>query len=188
MSGEMKNALQKAGIKTDISQQQCPECGESFVPKESFHKVCFKCHKKRQAGGSVSQTSGYLHLRSDYLSSGYFDGKGYLREGIFKDDAKEVANILASQRMTPTSLRAFYNKVKAIESEYKMSNNFDAIKSKLYAFERDVAYQISRGVVNEEFRKFIVKNAELAVKGPKEFKGFVEHFLSVLSYFKDVSK
>lgn len=122
------------------------------------------------------------------MKDGYFDEKNYLRAGIFKEEAKEVANILADLKMTPTSLRAFYNKLKEIESRYKANKDFDLIKPSLYAFERDVAYQVSRGVVPNEFRKFININADLASRGPKELNGFVEHFLSVLSYFKDFSK
>jgi CRISPR-associated protein Csm2 len=131
-----------------------------------------------------------MRLPESYLRDGYFDQGGkHLREGIFKEDAKEVARVLAALKMTPTSLRAFYNKLKAIENRYKISNNdFDLIKPNLYAFERDVAYQVSRGVVSEEFRKFININSALAIKGPEFFRGFVEHFLSVLAYFKDVSR
>ena len=154
------------------------KCGKP-INNDKFD-TCYDCSKKKH---------GTAGLPEGYLSNGYFDEKGYLREGLFKDEAKEVAKVLAALRMTPTSLRAFYNKLIAIENKYKSSdNNFDLIKPNIYAFERDVAYQVSRGVVSEEFRKFINKNADLAKKGPKEFKGFKEHFLSVLAYFKDVSR
>ena len=188
---DMKRAFEKVGIKETGGggmNKKCIECGAEFTPKESHYKVCNNCNKKR-----YDVTSGFdkstAKLPNDYLKEGYFDENGYLRAGIFQEDAKEVATVLAGLKMTSTSLRAFYNKLKAIESKYKASNNnFDLIKPNLYAFERDVAYQISRGVVSEDFRKFINKNAELAIKGPKEFKGFIEHFLSVLAYFKDVSR
>ncbi|MEW6068476.1 MAG: type III-A CRISPR-associated protein Csm2 [Nitrospirota bacterium] len=166
----------------------CLECKKEFVPKEQYHKICSDCNKKKhEVSGGADKTK--LRLPDDYLAKGYFDEKGYLREGIFKDDAKEVASVLAALRMTPTSLRAFYNKLIAIENKYTVAdNNFDIVKPSIFAFERDVAYQVSRGVVSEEFRKFINKNAELAKKGTKEFKGFKEHFLSVLAYFKDASR
>ena len=188
---EMKRAFEKAGIKGSGGgemNKKCVQCGNEFTPKEAHHKVCADCNKKRYEAISGFDKST-ARLPNDYLKDGYFDDKGYLRAGIFKEDAKEVANVLATLKMTPTALRAFYNKLKAIESKYNTSgNNFDFIKPNLYAFERDVAYQVSRNVVSEEFRKFINKNAELALKGPKEFKGFIEHFLSVLAYFKDVSR
>lgn len=165
--------------------KKCRVCEKPLKPDSRFD-TCFECgqtRKKSDAGGPVGG------LPPDYLKTGYFDDKDQLREGIYKDDAKLVAGILANNKMSANSLRAFYNKLKAIESKYKTSgNNFDLIRPTLFAFERDVAYQVSRQVVPEDFRTFINANAELAAKGPKEFKGFVEHFLSVLAYFKDFSK
>lgn len=156
------------------------KCKCSKPIRDERFDTCYDCSQKK---------TGAASLPEGYLVNGYFDEKENFREGIFKDEAKDVARVLAALRMTPTSLRAFYNKLVAIENKYKSSdNNFDLIKPNIYAFERDVAYQVSRGVVSEEFRKFINKNAELAKKGPKEFKGFKEHFLSVLAYFKDVSR
>lgn len=173
--------LHKGGVGV---KKKCADCGKEFFPKEAHHKTCFECAKKKKDGGFPP-----LKLPANYLNNSYFDDKEHLREGIFKEEAKEVANILASEGLSPTALRVFYNKLKAIESRYKSSkNDFELIKPNLYAFERDVAYQASRGVVREEFRKFITINAALAAKGPKEFKGFIEHFLSVLAYFKDVGK
>ncbi len=189
MSNDMRSAFQKAGIRPGGGEmtKRCKECGKEFVPKEHYHTICSECNKnkKRYSGGGGKRQ---LSLPQNYLKAGYFDEKGCLRESIYKDEAKVVAEILASHGMTPTSFRAFYNKAKAIEYHYNTSKDFDSIKHKLFAFERDVVYQVSRECVPDEFRKFIVKNAELAQKGPKEFKGFIEHFLSVLAYFKDYSK
>jgi CRISPR type III-A-associated protein Csm2 len=169
-------------------KKKCLECKEEFVPKEPHHKICSVCNKKRYDGGDSSDKTR-LKLPDNYLSQGYYDENGQLRADIFKDEARVAANVLASWNTTPTSLRVFYNKLKAIENRYKYSGkDFNLIKPGLYAFERDVAYQISRSVVSEEFRKFININSEIALRGPKEFKGFIEHFLSVLSFFKDVSK
>ncbi|GBD96679.1 MAG TPA: type III-A CRISPR-associated protein Csm2 [Nitrospirae bacterium] len=164
------------------------KCSCGKLIKNDRFDTCFECSKKNR-----QDVHGYdksrERLPDNYLAKSYFDENGQLRAGIFKEDAKLVSKVLASWNTTPTSLRVFYNKLKAIECKYKSSSNdFDLVKPDLYAFERDVAYQVSRGVVSEEFRKFINVNAEIAAKGPKEFKGFVEHFLSVLSFFKDVSK
>ena len=195
MTGDWKKDLGKmGGSPGGAGQKKCKQCGKSLKPDSKFD-TCFECGKKGGAGSTSFGTP--VSLPPEYLSKGYFDEKGNLREGIFKDEAKEVARVLAAKRMTSTSFRAFYNKVKAIENKYKTllcsagiskGDAFESIKASLFAFERDVAYQVSRGVVPEEFRKFIVKNAEIAKNGPKEFKGLIEHFLSVLAYFKDASK
>jgi len=182
MGNDLGEALRKAGLKTGGSgvRKKCRVCGKVLKPDSRFD-TCYECGMKRKQGHG----GGRHALPDDYLAGGYFDSNGYLKESLFKDDAKLVAKTLASLRMTSTSFRAFYNKVKAIENVYKATGNFDAVRPKLFAFERDVAYQVSRGVVPREFRRFIVKNSELAQQGPKEFNGFVEHFLSVLAYFKD---
>ncbi|MBI5194801.1 MAG: type III-A CRISPR-associated protein Csm2 [Nitrospirae bacterium] len=186
---DWKDKLRNSGFNKGGGKEMkkiCESCKKEFLPKEPHHKTCSDCNKKKYEGTSGLYNSK-IKLPDNYLGDSYFDDKGYLRESIFKEDAKVVVNALAAENMTPTALRAFYNKLKAIENRYKISNNdFDLIKPSLYAFERDVAYQASRGVVRDEFRKFININAELAIKGPKEFKGFIEHFLSVLAYFKDV--
>lgn len=184
MGNDLGEALKKAGLKTGGGgvQKKCRDCGRP-LKHDRRYDTCYECGKKRK-----QKHHGGRGLPDDYLSGGYFDSNGYLKESIFKDDAKTVARTLASLRMTSTSFRAFYNKVKAIENVFKATKDFDAVKPKLFAFERDVAYQESRGVVEKEFSHFIIKNAKLAQKGPKEFKGFVEHFFSVLAYFKDYSK
>src|SRR3990170_3650325 len=149
---DIKRAFEKAGVKGtggEGMKRKCEKCGNEFVPKEPHHKICHECNRK-VCEGLAGADSPKAKLPDDYLTRGYFDENGYLREGIFKGDAKVVAGVLANLRMTPTSLRAFYNKLKAIENRYKNSNNnFDLIKPNLYTFERDVAYQVSRGVVSE---------------------------------------
>jgi len=187
---DMKHALEKAGIKGggEMSAPKKCKCGNTI--KDPKFDTCYNCSQKsREVSGYSGTSKSNSKIPDNYLKNGYFDNKEHLREGIFKEEAKEVANVIAAEGMTPTALRVFYNKLKAIESRYKSSkNDFDLIKPNIYAFERDVAYQASRGVVKEEFRKFITINAAIAAKGPKEFKGFIEHFLSVLAYFKDISR
>lgn len=185
MGSDFRSAFKKVGITSGGGgmTKKCKKCGKDFEQKNPKHDACSICFRENPTGDAAKGS-----LRSNYLEKGYFNENGKLREEIFKSEAKNVAEVLASQKMTPTSLRAFYNKVKAIENNYKVSKDFESIKPKLFAFERDATYQVSRGVVSEEFRKFIIKNAEIAQKGPDEFKGFIEHFLSVLAYFKDYSK
>ena len=60
---------------------------------------------------------------------------------------------------------------------------FEAVKADIYAFKRDVVYQVGREVAPEEFRQFIDRNVELAVQDEESFrKGFLQHFESVLAY------
>lgn len=164
------------------------ECGKEFIPKEDYHKICPECNRKRQEG--LLETNKSMGGSLDrYLNAGYFDDKENMHRGLFKEDAIFAAGLLSKAGMSATSFRNFYNKLKAIESRYKSSTDkdFDKIKPDIYAFERDAAYYISRGVVPEVFRHILVKNVELSVQSVKHFKAFIEHLFSILAYLKDIT-
>jgi CRISPR-associated protein Csm2 len=124
-------------------------------------------------------------LGSDYLKDGYFN-EGYLRKEIFTSEAERVAGVLSAKGMSSASLRRFYNKLRGIYSRYNDTKNFEEIKPCLYSLYPNVADAVSRNSnVPEEFRQFINTNLNLAEKDPAHMKGFVEHYQSVLAYFKD---
>jgi CRISPR type III-A-associated protein Csm2 len=86
--------------------------------------------------------------------------------------------------MKSAQLRRFFNKARGIESKLDRGGDFEAIEADIYGFKRDVAYQVGRGVVPEEFQQFIDRNVELAVVDERSFReGFMQHFESVLAYF-----
>lgn len=176
----------------------CKSCGK---PTLGDYQYCMQCNSarresrpperndRRQYGNSPSR-AGQIDTRPglgpDYLKDGYFNDKGYLSEGIYTSDAVRVAEVLSAKGMTRASLRRFYNKLRGIHSRFKDTKNFDEIKPGLYSFYPNVADAISRNNnVPEEFRQFIDKNIKLAVKDKEHFFGFVEHFQSVLAYFKE---
>lgn len=124
-------------------------------------------------------------LGSDYLQEGYFKGE-YLRKEIFTSEAERVADLLSARGMTSASLRRFYNKLRGIYSRYNDTKNFAEIKPGLYSLYPNVADAVSRNAnVPQEFRQFINANLKEAEKGPEHLKGFVEHYQSVLAYFKE---
>ena len=123
----------------------------------------------------------------NYLRGGYFeekDGKHYLRPEILDTLAMDVARVLGNRSMKSHQLRRFFNKARGIETSLGLANDFEAIKADIYGFKRDVAYQVGRRVVPEEFQQFINRNVELAVEDEQSFRrGFLQHFESVLAYF-----
>ena len=132
-------------------------------------------------------TSTDFQFGPDYLADGYFEekvGKSYLRVEILDTLAMDVAKVLGNQGMKPYQLRRFFNKARGIESKLERVKDFEAIKADIYGFKRDVAYQVGRKVVSEEFQQFINRNVELAVQDKDSFRqGFMQHFESILAYF-----
>jgi CRISPR type III-A-associated protein Csm2 len=138
-------------------------------------------------GNQRPSTATNFRFGSDYLADGYFeerDHERYLRPETLDSTAMDVAKVLVNRDMKPSQLRRFFNKARGIEAKLDRERNFEAIKADIYGFKRDVAYQVGRGIVPEEFQQFINRNVELAVKDELSFrKGFLQHFESVLAYF-----
>ena len=85
---DIKRAFEKAGVKGtggEGMKKKCEKCGNEFVPKEPHHKICHECNRKVREG-LAGADSPKAKLPDDYLTRGYFDENGYLREGIFKGD------------------------------------------------------------------------------------------------------
>jgi CRISPR type III-A-associated protein Csm2 len=153
-------------------------------------------------------TSTSFEFGPDYLAGGYFDkekgdeqkGEGekgeeekgeekkvekrYLRPEIVDTLAMDAAKVLGNQGMKSAQMRRFFNKARGIESKLDRVKDFKEVRADIYGFKRDVAYQVGRGVVPEEFKDFIDRNVELAVEDERSFRdGFLQHFESVLAYF-----
>ncbi len=176
----------------------CKQCGKEFDAREPYHQYCFDCHIKRRKGGSSKhkkskkpKTGTDFKFDRDYLKDGYFqdqpskDGEPILRPEILVDWPIEIAKLLGNRGMKINQLRRFFNKTRGIEAQltHMQERDFAAVKPTIRSMERDVAYQVGREVVPEEFKQFIDRNVELAVKDEAHFKAFLNHFESVLSYF-----
>ncbi len=178
----------------------CEQCGREFEPKEEWHRYCSPdCHRAAKGGAKQpprpqrkpqapqkSSTHTSFQFGSDYLRDGYFEGsgsEGNLRIEVLDSLAMDVAKVLGNQDMKSHQLRRFFNKARGIESKLAREG-FGAVRADIYAFKRDVAYQVGREVVPEEFKSFIDRNVELAVQGERCFqRGFLQHFESVLAYY-----
>ena len=169
----------------------CLSCGKPTLPN---YKYCMQCkgenpEKKQNISNPPAQNRQESHFTgfgSAYLKNGYFKD-GYLRKEIFTDEAVKVAEKLAEKGMSKAALRRFYNKLRGIYARYKDTRNFEEIKPALYSFYPNATDATMRNNNNVpyEFRHFININVALAEKDPEHLKGFVEHFQSVLAYFKE---
>jgi CRISPR type III-A-associated protein Csm2 len=123
--------------------------------------------------------------------------RGYLQEGYFRDaDQKELrpelldkvaeqaAMALGRAGMTSHQLRLFFNKMRGIEGRLGRGEPWEEVVAEIYAFKRDVVYQVGRGVAPDAFKQFIDRNVGLATQDQASFSlGFIQHFQSVLAYF-----
>lgn len=124
---------------------------------------------------------------TQYLSEGYFDEKGNPRKELYLDWAEGIATILAREGMTKGALRRFYAQIKGIQPLMNDKQGFEKNKHRLYSIVPLANYGVNRNdsALPEEFKTFIEKNMMLAEKDEKHFKFFVEHFQSVIAYFKE---
>lgn len=180
--GDWKKELAKAGAKG------CKICGKPL--KDDKFSYCWDCNEKQKAaGGNVATPSaGSAGLPKGYLEGGYFvtkNDKNYIREEVFIQWAKGVSSTLKNDGLTSAAIRRFFSKLRAIEYKFKTTNDFDLAREGIFAFSRDVSYTENRGVTKPLFSRFIEMNCQEAKKDAEHFRAFVEHFQSVVAYFKD---
>lgn len=178
--------------------KECENCGKVFEPEQPWHRYCSpKCHRQAQGGGRQtvrhpSPTPAKPDTHTDfgfgpgYLADGYFEekeGRLNLRPEVLDTLAIDVAKTLGNRGMKTYQLRRFFNKARSIEKKLS-GEGFESVKADIYSFKRDVAYQVGRELVPEEFQQFMTRNVELAVQDEESFRqGFLQHFESVLAYF-----
>jgi len=156
------------------------KCFLAFV--EHYKSVL--AYTKTEKGFIASKWIGGDGLPQSYLDGGYYDDKGYLRKEVIIEWPMAIVDVFAKQDLSSTALRRFYNKAKGLNNKYQFNPNYRRILPELYAFERDAAYAASRLVVPGVFIGFVVKNIDLATNDEKGFKGFIEHFQSIVAFAK----
>jgi CspA family cold shock protein len=140
------------------------------------------------AGSELQSTRTDFTFDADYLAGGYFqdEEKKYLRPDVLDTVAIDVAKVLGTARppMPMHQMRRFFNKARGIEAKLDREGDFRAVQADIVGFRRDVAYQVGRELVPQEFQSFITRNVTLALEDERSFrKGFLPHFESVLAYF-----
>jgi CRISPR-associated protein Csm2 len=168
-----------------VSMKKCA-CGAP-IKDERFNQ-CYQCSQKNRGNQGNAYAATVSTLPKGYLEGGYFenkDGKKYIKEEIFITWAREVSAALKAQGLTAAAIRRFFSKLRAVEYKYKTNHDFNLAREGIYAFVRDVSYTENRGVTPALFSRFIEANVEQAKNDAEHFRAFVEHFQSVVAYFKD---
>ena len=184
--------------KKDLSKHPSNSGGEALAKKCACGKdiskpgsdICGVCYmrKKNSQGTPHGSTSAGAKLPVGYLDGGYFNTineKRYIKEEVFITWARVVSNDLKQQGLTSAAIRRYFSKLRAIEYKFKMNHDFNSAQEGLYAFIRDVSYTENRGVTPPLFSRFIETNVTEAKKSSDHFRAFIEHFQSVVAFFKD---
>jgi CRISPR-associated protein Csm2 len=187
---DWKNELsKKVGGKSGASEMKKCACGAPITKPGATQ--CYSCFKKSQGFGSRTgggNNSGEADLPDHYLQGGYFEeknGKNYMKEEIFISWARDVSSALKKAGLKSAAIRRFFSKLRATEHKYKTTNDFDLAREGIYAFVRDVSYSENRGVTPVLFSRFIEANVQLAKKDAEHFRAFIEHFQSVVAFFRE---
>jgi CRISPR/Cas system CSM-associated protein Csm2 small subunit len=195
---DMKDALNKAGLKGQSTEVKCRECTKTFQPREPHHKLCDDCMKKGaskgagtagaksafQKAGTISRSQEIKRTSFDEGYPNYFDTDGLLKPEYVTALAEAIAGTLGNQipKMTMHQLRAFYSHVKLQEGALKANRPFKAVFVEIAKLKPFASERASKGKVPRYFEDFIVRNVD-KVKDENTFlNGFVEHFQAVVAY------
>ena len=148
------------------------------------HYKSIIAYTKTERNFAAADWIGGRGLPPGYLNGGYHDSSGHLRREVIIEWPKAIVDVFARESLSSTALRRFYNKLKGLDIKHQFNPNFKLLLPDLYAFERDAAYAAARLVVPGVFIGFAVKNIDLATRDEKGFKGFVEHFQSIVAFAK----
>ncbi len=170
----------RKGKDIDVFHQEVERAGLKALQAGDWFS--FSVSRRWEAQNLLNTTTSF-RFDSNYLRAGYFDDKGQVRREIIDPLAVDVAKILGNQGMKAHQLRRFFSAARRIEARLRIKQ-FEAVKIDIDDLKAQVAYQVGRELVPNEFKQFIDRNAQLAGQDVKNFRqGYLRHFQSVVAYF-----
>lgn len=166
----------------------CPSCEKVHTPAELA--MAENSNQAPAATGAVVSSSPVASQQAmpvaafpaNYLSTGYYDAHG-LSAWVFTEGARLAADVLS--RNSPTSLRKKYDQLASAKRHLALHNDFAQVRPQLYRLRALTARDVNRQVVTKEFQEFMDRNLELAERDERNFRGFLEHFQSILAYARN---
>lgn len=119
----------------------------------------------------------------EYLRAGYLDELGHVRPEVVTGEAERVAGELDRGNLRYAQIRRFFDKVRCVEARLAAGHDFAELKATIASLKPQAADAVNRGVAPPAFRTFMEKNVDLALRNEGHFKGFVEHFQSIVCYY-----
>lgn len=142
----------------------------------------------KQQANNVKLLSNPASSKTDYynsLNNGYFDDQGFLREEFIIAYPQELARKFKNNPdlNKATQLRKYFDHIKLISGRYRLNSQFDYVIEMLNILLTHLNYAKKKGLISDEFYRFMEANIGMAKKGVKEFQGFVIHFQSLIAYY-----
>lgn len=153
----------------------CEKCGNKFDAKEDHFKLCPTCFSSLKIGENELDK---------YLLKNYYDQNGHPLKEVYLEFPKKLVNIFikSSRPLTIKQLREVHRKI--LKAKIKaMLKGIEAARHILYECQRDLEYQLKRGVIPDSFVKFMNHHLSLAEKDEKSLNGFFQHLDSIVCYF-----
>lgn len=156
-------------------KKRCEKCGQEFEARQPHFKLCSRCAQVPQSQSSLS---------SELLLQSYYDSKGNPVKEVYINTPQKIAIILFNSRpaLGLKQLRDFHQRVLKAKTK-AMLKGIEAARFILYECQRDLEYQLKRGVVPETFGSFMKHHLALAERDERSLEGFFKHLDSVVCYF-----
>jgi CRISPR/Cas system CSM-associated protein Csm2 small subunit len=155
-------------------KKRCEKCGKEFEARQSHFKYCPNCFSMPDNRTDLSM----LLLKT------YHDPKGNMLKEVYIHTPQELANIFAKDKplLGTKQLREFHLKILKARNK-ALLKGIDGAKHILYECQKDLEYQLKRGIIPYSFAEFMKHHLALAERDEKSLDGFFQHLDSVVCYF-----
>lgn len=135
------------------------------------------------------ETDDFFDKYTSELEKGYFEGKYIRNEFLIEFPMALADNFCRNQMLNKsTQIRKYFDFCRKIEGVFKTKKDFGYVKSELpkLIYHVNSAYNKKPPLISKEFKIFIEKNVDLAIKNENNFqKGFISHFEALIGYSKN---
>ncbi len=193
-------------------KKKCESCGKEFHAIKDSFKYCPECYQKKREKSSgfqekISQNSkasgmasgsGYGARKDDHKGSwnsplsehlkldGFFSSNQSIRhEEVYRETSEGIAQEFMKAQLKASSIRRFYECVRAAYERYLQNHSFEEAKESIYRLRPLATRSETRGITKRCFTDFMKHYIDVTVKSERNLRGFKELFMSVICYMKN---
>lgn len=137
-----------------------------------------------------NKTFNEQELELKFKEKGFTDVDGYLREELITSEALKIAESFASNNLSNSQLRAFFNEVKAINNKLDdKKEKFNEVYPMILMLKSKIEYRASKEEKKmKNFKLFLteavnyIQKQNKIGKGYETFKNFIIFFEAIVGY------